>query len=62
MSYPIKLTQGLPVGQSISLPFMPEKAGLVKAILSATWLASETPPPDDGNLPPGEAPLLRSTR
>jgi phospholipase C len=52
MAYPIKLTESISPNQTLSVPFIPAKPGLVKAILSATWFSSETPP--SGNVPPDE--------
>src|SRR5689334_10919667 len=47
MAYPVKMSGLLAPTQALAVPFRPAKAGLVKAIVVATW---------DGKLPPPGAP------
>lgn len=48
MTYPVKFAQALAIGQSVSVPFAPLKAGLVKAIVTAGWNPADSPPPSEG--------------
>ena len=43
MTYPIKTQESIAVGQSASVSFTPDHAGLVKVILDTRWDVSATP-------------------
>src|SRR5882724_11272648 len=48
MPYPVKINGDLSPNQTLTLPFRPEKAGLVKVIVVANWHPSVKPPPGEG--------------
>ena len=48
MAYPVKFNGDLSLNQTLTVPFRPAKAGLVKVIAVVTWHPLPPPPGDDG--------------
>src|SRR5271166_1943520 len=60
MPYPVRMSASVSPSQTIAIPFRPATAGLVKAIVVATWIPPTESPsssPNGGDPPPTEFPM-----